>query len=123
MESIDDIFSLFSTERRRFALYYLKNAEKPVSIDELAEKICEWEENGSRDTIPDDELREVIISLEHTHLPKMKDATHVEYDRTDGRIRISGLTAEADVILSVSEAIERPSQTNDFVVSRLDRLS
>jgi hypothetical protein len=104
-------------------LYYLKNATKPVSIDELAEKICEWEANGSCDAIPDDELQKVIISLEHTHLPKMEDATHVEYDRTDGQIRISGLTTEADVILSVSEAIEQPSQTNDFVVSQLERFS
>ncbi|WP_224269757.1 DUF7344 domain-containing protein [Haloprofundus salinisoli] len=121
MELLDEVFSLFSTERRRFALYYLKGAESPVSIDELAEKIYEWEENGSCDTIPDDELQKVILSLEHSHLPKLEDATHVEYDRTNEQVRISGLSAEADVILSVSEALEQPSQTNDFVVSQLGK--
>ncbi|WP_418282808.1 DUF7344 domain-containing protein [Halorubrum sp. DTA98] len=119
MESLDDVFSLFSTERRRYALYYLQSVDGPISIDELAEHIYAWETENEDGTIPDDELQHVILSLEHTHLPKIEDATHVEYDRTNDQVRISGLSMEANVVLSVSEAIEQPSETNDFVVSRL----
>lgn len=119
MDSLDEIFALFTTERRRFALYYLKNADGPVSVEELAEKLYEWEEGGSTETIPEDELRELIITLEHKHLPKIENATHVEYDRTNDQIRISGLSTEADVLLSVTEAIEHPSKTHDFVTDRI----
>ncbi|MFO7926139.1 MAG: DUF7344 domain-containing protein [Halobacteriota archaeon] len=121
MKSIDDIFSLFGSERRRFALYYLKHANGSVSIDELAEEIYTWEESESNEEIPSDEFRRVILTLEHNHLPKIEGATHVEYDRTNDRLRITGLSAEADVLLSVTEAMEQPSRADDFVLGRLGK--
>jgi hypothetical protein len=119
MASVDDILSLLAPERRRYALYYLKNADGAVPIEELTEEIYAWEENDPENSVPTDEFRELLITLEHTHLPKIDEATHVEYDRTNDRIRITGMSSEADVLLSVTEAIEQPSETNDFVVDRL----
>lgn len=121
MRSIDDIFTLFTPQRRRFALYYLKNADGPVSIEELTEEIYAWEANGSDEPIPEEEFRDILITLEHTHLPKIEDATHVQYDRTNDRIHIKGMSAEADVLLSVTKAIEQPSRSNDFIVDRTER--
>lgn len=118
MESLDEVFELFTEERRRFALYYLENANGPVPIEELAEQVYAWEKNGPDEPITDDELHRVILTLEHTHLPKIEDATHIEYDRTNERIQISGLSPEADVLLSVTRAIERPSKAHDFIADR-----
>lgn len=119
MESLDDVFTLFTRERRRFALYYLDNADGAVPIDELAEQIHEWETNPEREGVPDDEYEETLIELEHNHLPKIERVDHVEYDRTNGRIRITDLSSEIDVLLSVTKAIERPSETNDAILRHL----
>lgn len=118
MDSLDEIFALFTRERRRFALYYLDNADGAVPIDELAEQIREWETDPEREEVPDDEYEETLIELEHNHLPKIEDVDHVEYDRTNEQIRISGLSSEVDVLLSVTKAIERPSETNDIAFER-----
>ena len=118
MKTLDDVFTLFTEERRRFTLYYLKNADGAVSVEELAANLYEWEENGTRETIPDGELREMILTLEHNHLPKIEEATHVEYDRTNEQVRITGLSTEADILLSVTEALEHPAKSSDFIAGR-----
>lgn len=41
MKALDDVFQLLDRERRRCALYYLKESGRPVSVDELAEEIAE----------------------------------------------------------------------------------
>ena len=115
MKSLDDVFALFSKERRRFVLYYLDHADGKVSIGELVEQIHEWETSPPHDSIPDEEYEELVVSLEHNHLPKIENATHIEYYRENQQIRISALPAEVDVLLSVSKAIEQPSSSTDLV--------
>lgn len=114
MRSLDEVFELFSSERRRFALYYLEEADGKVHVDELAEQIERWESDPESEGAVDDRYDEMRISLEHTHLPKVREAEHVEYERENQQLRISGLSIESDVLLSVTKAIERPSEPDDI---------
>lgn len=118
MKSLDEVFGLFKSERRRFALYYLDTADGPVPIDELAKKIYEWENDPSETDIPDDAYEDVVLSLRHNHLPQIEDASHIEFDATSQQLRISGMSSEADVILSVTKAIEKPGESTDFIRDR-----
>lgn len=116
METLDEVFSLFSTERRRYVLYYLAQADGKVSIDELVEQIHEWETSSPPDSVPPNEYENIVISLEHNHLPKIEDATHIEFRRENQQISISGLSPESDMLLSVSKAIEQLSSPRDIVL-------
>lgn len=114
MESLDEVFALFSKERRRFALYYLDQTDGPVSIEELVEQIHEWETAEPHDSVPAETFKEIVLSLEHNHLPQIENATHIEYDREDRHVRISDFTAGVDVLLSVSKSLEQPSNARDI---------
>lgn len=116
MESLDELFNLFSKERRRYVLYYLDEADGKVSIDELVKQIHEWESSSSHDSVPPDEYEDIVISLEHNHLPNIEDATHIEFHRENQQIRISGQSQESGILLSVSKAIEQSSGSTDIVL-------
>lgn len=109
MASLSRIFDLLSEERRRYALYYLEQREEPVPVDELAERIAEWEDDPAALDLPENEYRGVEIELEHKHLPKASDAEFVEYNPEEEVVEVTGSPAEFSAILSVSETIERPS--------------
>ncbi len=106
MESLSRIFDIFSRERRRYALYALDESEGPVALEELAERIRRWEDDGG--SVAEGAYDDVALSLVHTHLPKAAQAEYIEYDREGGEIRISGEPAEFQIVLTVSEALERP---------------
>lgn len=106
MHSLDDVFELFSQERRRLALYYLEERDGPVPVDDLVSTVEEWEEDEAE--IPDGKYEDVEFALTHKDLPKAAQAEFVEYDPEDGVIELSGEPPEFSVILSVAEAIEQP---------------
>lgn len=109
MASLSRIFELLSEERRRYALYYLEQRDEPIPVDDLAERIAEWEDDPDGLDLPENEYRNVEIELEHKHLPKASDAEFVEYDPDAETVEVTGSPAEFSAILSVSETIERPS--------------
>lgn len=121
MNALNDVFSLLTKERRRFVLYYLKDVDGGVSLDELAKKVYEWEENILGYDVPEEEYREVKIALAHNDIPKIEKAEQIEFVQTHQELRITGMSSEAEVILSVSEAIETTPDVNDIVDNLKDR--
>lgn len=115
MKALDEVFDLLRRERRRYALYYLDQQDGPVTIDELTRKISEWELGSSRNEVPDERFEDVILSLEHSHLPRVDDAEHIEYDRENERLRITDASTEFSVILSITKGLERPSTDVDVL--------
>ncbi|AUV80901.1 hypothetical protein C2R22_03880 [Salinigranum rubrum] len=113
MNSLDELFQLLSQERRRFALYYLDQADGPVALEELAREVAR-RENGSPGPASSDDYAEQLITLKHNHLPRIADATHIEYDRDNRFIRITGMTPEADLLLSVSKKLDKVPGTPDI---------
>ena len=77
-DALDTAFDLLSTERRRHALYCLREANDPVPLLELADRIAE-REAGS----PPDDPERIAVSLGQVHLPKLDDAGVVDFDSHD----------------------------------------
>ncbi len=89
----DVVFQLLSNQRRRYALYYLRERESPVEIGELATQIAAWENAVPRDEVTSQQRKRVYNTLQQAHLPKLDEAGIVEYDFTHGDVF---LTDEAD---------------------------
>lgn len=75
---LDTAFDLLATERRRHALYCLRDADDPVPLLELADRVAE-REAGS----PADDRERIAVSLGQVHLPKLDDAGVVDFDSRD----------------------------------------
>lgn len=76
--ALDAAFDLLATERRRNALYCLREADDPVPLLELADRVADRE-----DEPPSDGRERVAISLSQVHLPKLDDAGVVDFDPQD----------------------------------------
>ncbi|WP_135303178.1 DUF7344 domain-containing protein [Haloarcula amylovorans] len=109
MVSLDEVFDLLSEKRRRYALYYLRTQESPISVRELAEAVAEMESDADSPAVSETELGRYEIKLHHTDLPKADTAEFIEYDADAGVVRLTGEPPEFDVVLTVAEVIERSS--------------
>ena len=79
-------FDLLSNARRRGVLYAV-GRDGRATVDDLAERIAEWQcDDESADSPTADEVR---TSLIHSHLPKLVDAGVVAYDRSTGIVRLT----------------------------------
>ncbi|WP_121740832.1 DUF7344 domain-containing protein [Natronorubrum halophilum] len=103
--SLDLIFDLLSTRRRRYALYYLHEQPDGVAtIEEIADAIVAFQ-HGDSDTEPqmanleteteaeadsEEQRRQVHMELQHTHLPKLEDAGVLEHDQRSETVRYWG---------------------------------
>lgn len=110
MVSLDRVFDLLSKERRRYALYYLEQQDEPVSIDEVATQVAEWETNGATVTISEDKFEQIEVELQHNDLPKAAEAKYIEYDCEAEVIEVTGTPPEVNAIISVAKTIERPNR-------------
>ncbi|WP_135830293.1 DUF7344 domain-containing protein [Halorussus halobius] len=110
MATLDRVFDLLSAERRRYALYYLEQADGPVPVDELAEQVAEWTTDAATASVSDDEFENVKVELHHRDLPKADEVEYVEYDRESREVEVAGAPPEFDAVLSVARVIERPNR-------------
>ncbi|WP_435181432.1 DUF7344 domain-containing protein [Halorussus sp. AFM4] len=110
MASLDEVFDLLSKERRRYALYYLEKEEGPVSVEEVAKQVAEWETNGATGTIPADKYERIEVELHHNALPKAAEIEFIEYDPAAEVVEATGTPPEVDAIISVAKVIERPER-------------
>jgi DNA-binding transcriptional ArsR family regulator len=108
MVSLDEVFDLFSEERRRLALYYLDEQDGQVSVEELAAAVEEMEAGDPAFETPG-AFEDIQITLEHTDLPKAADAEFVHYDREAGVVELTDEPREFELVLSVAEVIEDPT--------------
>lgn len=84
--SLDRIFDLLSSTRRRQILYYLHNQSEGVAtIDELVEYVVVQEPEQWADAHPHE--REVETALHHVHLPKLIEYGVLEYDPRSQTVR------------------------------------
>lgn len=76
----DDAFVALANYRRRYTLRYLLEGSEPVALDELATALAAAETDADRGSVADDERHTMLVSLHHAHLPKLREASLVEYD-------------------------------------------
>lgn len=94
--SQDLVFEVLKSPRRRYALYYLRQQNKPVNLSEITEQVAAWENRTTTDALESEQRKRVYISLYQTHLPKLADAGVVEYDRNRGVVKLSDSARELD---------------------------
>ncbi|MDZ7730153.1 MAG: hypothetical protein U5K37_03105 [Natrialbaceae archaeon] len=78
--SLDFVFELLASSRRRLVLYRLNEArDGTAKLEDLARYISVYENESS--------LESIQLALEHTHLPKLVAAGIVEFDPRSDTIR------------------------------------
>lgn len=106
--TLEVIFESLTSPRRRFVLYYLRDHEI-ATVEELARHIVAWEENVHPDEVGSDRRERVETQLLHTHLPKLADATFVEYDPRSRTVRYTEPPALLDTVLELLARLEGES--------------
>jgi DNA-binding transcriptional ArsR family regulator len=87
--SQDAVFDILSNARRRYVLYYLRQAGEPVELGELANELAAWENDTTPDNLSKQQRKRVYVSLYQTHIPKLADAEMVEYDQERGTVTLT----------------------------------
>lgn len=85
----DDADALSRNERRRTALALLRDAEGAVSVSDLAAEVAAHETDDEVAPAASD-VDELGVALHHRHLPKLEDASLVEYDQAAGTVVYTG---------------------------------
>lgn len=110
MEILDQVFDILSEERRRYVLYYLEQENEPVSVDELATQVAEWETDGPPESIPDGKFEQIEVELCHLDVPEAAEEPYVRYNPETKMVELSGAPPEVDAIIHVAKVIERPGR-------------
>lgn len=83
----DTVFTLLANARRRQLLTRLYRAESK-DLESVARSIATVERDDPDETVSQDDVRRVYISLYQNHVPKLEENGVIEYDRDDGRVSL-----------------------------------
>ena len=108
--SQDVVFDILSSPRRRYVLYYLRSTGETVQLTDLAEKVAAWENDVEPGDITDQERKRVYVSLYQTHIPRLAEASLIDYEKESGQIAPSDQTARIDRYLNSNDDDEWPWQ-------------
>ncbi|PCR89733.1 DUF7344 domain-containing protein [Natrinema ejinorense] len=97
--SLDEIYHLLQTKRRRDVIRYVRDGEEPVRLRELAEQVAAWEQGTSVESLSSNERQRVYISLYQSHLPKLDNHGIINYDKDRGVVEATPQTAQFDSYL------------------------
>lgn len=95
------IFDMLSSQRRRYALRYLKQRDSPVSIRDLSEQVAAWENGLDLADVTPRERKRVYTALHQTHLPRMDKLGVVRYNRSRGVISVTDEMRAFDIYLDI----------------------
>nr|WP_230455362.1 hypothetical protein [Halorubrum sp. BV1] len=95
----DELYDLLSNHRRRYVIHFCKQAEEPLSLSDLAERVAAREQDKSVAELTSAERKRVYTSLQQTHLDRLADAGMIAYD--GDQIELTDGAAALDVYLDV----------------------
>lgn len=104
------MFDILSNARRRYVLYYLREADEPVELGELARELAAWENDTTVEELTKQQRKRVYVSLYQTHIPKLEDAGVVEYDQDSGTVRLTSRADEIEDYLGGDAGVTVPWQ-------------
>lgn len=87
--SLDAVFKLLSSQRRRHVLHCLREHDAPVELSDVAEEVAAREQGIPPAEVSEEEARQVHLVLYHTHVPKLRDANVVRYDQRADTVALS----------------------------------
>lgn len=77
--ALDALFDVLADPRRRYALKCLREFRTPMALADLAGEVASREQERPVPDVPAEEVKQVYLSLYHSHVPKMADANIVKY--------------------------------------------
>ncbi|PGF13828.1 hypothetical protein CP556_22230 [Natrinema sp. CBA1119] len=107
MVSVDEVLGLLNDERRRYTLYYLKEQNGAVHIDDVVEAVAEMEADTAAGTQSVDDLEDIKLTLYHQHLPKTRPLEFVHFNRDNQTIELTDDPAKFDTLLTVAKVLEQ----------------
>lgn len=90
--SVDELFDVLSETRRRRVLAILTERQSSMDVSELAHAVAAQENDVAPVTLSQSTVHEVQVMLHHVHLPKLDEATLVDYDRNDRTVATTNAT-------------------------------
>jgi len=88
--SQDEVLTMLSNQRRRFAIHYLKqHGRTELTVTELAEQVAGWENDKEIQQLTQNERKRVRSALRQFHLPKMADSGLIEHHTTRGTVSLT----------------------------------
>jgi hypothetical protein len=103
-----EVFSVLSNQRRRFALHALCQRDDDAELGWLAKQVAAWEQDISPAEVGSDARKSCYVSLQQTHLPQMDEVGIVEFDKRTGTIHPTSVARELDIYLEVVPGREVP---------------
>ncbi|GAA0241179.1 hypothetical protein ACFFQF_29645 [Haladaptatus pallidirubidus] len=94
--SKDKIFHILQTQRRRYALRYLKEHRDEVKMRDLAEQVAAWENDTTVQALASKERQRVYIALYQSHLPKLDEEGIINYNQSRGSVERGPLAEQFD---------------------------
>jgi len=88
--SYDEIFKCLGNPRRRIVLDALSHRLQPIHIEMLAREVGARESDMAEQDVPEQDLNEILVSLHHVHLPKLRDAELISFERDDETVVYDG---------------------------------
>ena len=95
----DELYDLLSSHRRRYVLYYCRQADDPPTLSDLAEQIAAWEHEKEPTEITSAERKRVYTSLQQTHLDRLEQADLIKFD--DETITLTDKARQLDIYLDI----------------------
>lgn len=115
--SQDTVFDILSNARRRYVLYYLRKAEEPVELGDLARELAAWENETDPAALTDQQQKRVYVSLYQTHIQKLADAGMVDYDKDTGMVSLAEGAQELKGYLGPETETAAPMQWQRWYVA------
>ena len=106
--SKDLIFELLQVYRRRETLNYLRENGGAARLDEVAEHIAALENDTEEELLSSSQRKRVYIALYQCHLPKMDDASVIDYDQARGTIELTPVADQLFSYLDFEPGADRP---------------
>lgn len=97
--SPDELFHVLRNQRRRFTIHYLKQANGPVDVGELATQVAAWENEVAVDAVTSKQRRRVYNALQQTHIDELDETGLVEVNRRE--VSLTERARDLDVYLDI----------------------
>ncbi|SIR18481.1 hypothetical protein SAMN05421858_1732 [Haladaptatus litoreus] len=98
--SLDVVFDVLRSKRRRETLRYLLSNRGPVDVKELATAVADFEED---DCATRNQHRRYYTTLYQLHLPKLDDAGLIDHDTANHRVSIREMADLVAPFLALAE--------------------
>lgn len=101
--SDDELYRALSARRRRRLLYLLL-VEEVATIDKIATVLAGWDATETGTMVTSDERTEIVLELQHVHLPRLTDAGFVTVDSDDDTVEL--LPLDDAVVDLICQSVE-----------------